>query len=86
MNLVTCPEKEHLKCQRYGPRNNDAVNMDVIERVAKSRESYYPDNEGIPVIKFYRDNKCVYMWFFDKREEKIRDAVYARLTTKVANA
>lgn len=80
MKFVICEEKSYLKNQKYGPRDNSPVNMSVIERIEKSRERYYPDNEGIPAIRFYRDGKIVYSWFFEKSEEKLRDSVFERLT------
>lgn len=78
--IVQCLKKLHLENHKYGPRDNDPVNMDVIERFSKSREHYYPDNEGIPVIKFYRNGKEVYQWMFEKREEKLRDEIFDDLT------
>lgn len=74
--IVQCSKKPHLKNHKYGPRDNSPVNLGVIERFSKSREHYYPDNEGIPVIKFYREGKEVYQWFFEKEEEKLRDEVF----------
>lgn len=77
--FVKCVEKSETTNTKYGPRSNDPVNLSVVERIAVGRERYYPDNEGIPVIEFYREGKQIYQWFFDKDEEKTRDKVFKRL-------
>jgi hypothetical protein len=77
--MILCSEKLKLNNAKYGPRENSPVNLSVIERIEKGRERYYPDNEGIPAIIFYRDGKNVYQWMFDKGEEQLRDKCFNRI-------
>ena len=80
--MVKCKEKPHLNNHKYGPRDNTPVNMDVIERAEKGRERYYPDNEGIPTINFFREGKLTYQWMFEKNEEALRDSCFERITNE----
>lgn len=82
--LVKCESKPHLKNTKYGPRNNDPINLSVIERVSKGRERYYPDNQGIPVIQFFRDGKLIYQWMFERDEENLRDITFENLLASKA--
>ena len=48
---------------------NDPVNIDLCTSMTKGRLKYYPDNIGLPTIKF---NGCASKWVFN--DEAVRDA------------
>lgn len=55
---------------------NDPINIDLVERVSKIKEKWYPDNEGTPAILF---RGLSYKWVYGKHQEKERDADYERI-------
>ena len=59
---------------RDGHITNHAVNIDLCTSLRKSRVHWYPDNTGIPSIKF---EGCDTEWVF--YNDKQRDEEYARL-------
>lgn len=75
MNLIK-PPKEHTQIPKYTDHTNEVINLDKIWSFKKSRETYYPDNEGIPTIRFWFGQDGFHSWFFDKNEETLRDDTY----------
>lgn len=72
-NFVECsvPEVEYLRGEKV---KNNAVNLDLCKFLRKTRYSWYPDNVGLPSIKF---EGCDTEWVF--KEETARDVEHARL-------
>lgn len=53
---------------------NHTVNLDLCQRLRKSKLAWYPDNEGLPAIDF---DGCDTKWAFKTEAE--RDAEYSRI-------
>jgi hypothetical protein len=53
---------------------NHAVNLDLCQKIRKTRLSWYPDNTGKPAIDF---DGCDAKWTFNTEAE--RDGEYSRL-------
>jgi len=69
MSNIVRPPKERSSYSKYSAHTNEAVNLDLVLTVTKAREAYYPDNEGIPVIRFWFGDKNYHQWYFDRGEE-----------------
>jgi hypothetical protein len=74
------PPHERVDSYKYKDHVNRAINRDKILSVHKTREHYYPDNEGIPVLRFWFGGKDYHDWYFDKGQENKRDALYRTLS------
>lgn len=61
-------------------RTNDPININIVRSVCKSREKYYPDNEGYPSIDFIFAHQDHITWVYEKEQEKIRDNDFQRIT------
>lgn len=63
------PRTPIIKCRGYSLDNNP-VNLSLCQSVQKGRISYYPDNTGIPCIKFLG---CNTEWAYTSAEERDKD-------------
>ncbi len=70
------PPKERTASRKYGDHTNSAVNAARVLTIEKSRMAYYPDNGGIPTIRFWFGGKDDHHWYFDHGEEERRDQCY----------
>lgn len=70
--FVTCstPKRKYRSSEIV----NHAVNIDLCQRVEKARVAWYPDNVGIPSIRFVG---CGTEWSYMSDAE--RDADYDRI-------
>lgn len=71
------PPYLHTTIPKYRCHLNPIINLDQVCRITKWRESWYPDNEGIPAIRFFfasRNDDCD--WYFDQWDEKLRNEVF----------
>ena len=73
------PPHSNINNSRYGQHQNAPVNIDKVLTITKSREHYYPDNDGIPVIFFWFGDNNKHQWFFDKGQENLRDKTYNQI-------
>lgn len=73
------PPKIKLTNESYSVHINQAVNLDNVYTVSISREHYYPDNEGIPVILFIFNNYST-SWYFEKGEDELAEKTYKIVT------
>ncbi len=73
--FITCSIDRRM----YGSSEliNHAVNIDLCRKIQKSRLQYYPDNTGIPSIKFAG---CDAEWVYKTDAE--RDADYLRIISE----
>lgn len=53
---------------------NKPVNLDLCKSIEKSRLAWYPDNTGLPAIKF---NGCDVEWAY--HDASVRDADFERI-------
>jgi hypothetical protein len=67
------PPKERTYNHKYKNHTNPPVNADRVLTMEAARQAYYPDNEGIPIIRFWFGGKDYAEWYFDKGEENSRD-------------
>lgn len=73
------PPKINIENTRYNTHKNQAVNLDNVYTVSISRENYYPDSEGIPVILFVFQGYS-HSWYFEKGEDKLVEKTYKIIT------
>jgi hypothetical protein len=59
---------------RGGILDNKPVNLTLCKSIKKDRLNYYPDNEGIPSIKF---DGCDVEWVYN--DEAMRDKDFNRV-------
>ena len=57
---------------------NPPINLDRIIYFVKGNESYYPDNTGVPSIRFIYDKDLEVIWWYHRHEE-MRDEDYKRI-------
>jgi hypothetical protein len=69
INKFISPPKERTSMPKYRDHTNEPVNLSTVTKVCASRERYYPDDEGIPVVKFTFVGGGNHLWYFDKGEE-----------------
>jgi hypothetical protein len=74
------PPSERTKNRRYSDHTNEAVNMLNVASIGCFRTSYYPDNEGIPIITFTYTSGLETDWYFDKGQEKLVKKTFNKLT------
>ena len=77
------PPYQRTQNYKYSGHTNLVVNEDRVMTIEKAREAYYPDNEGIPVIRFWFGGKDFHDWYFDKGKETERDSCYLELMVKL---
>jgi hypothetical protein len=70
--FITHPEGE-VKIGKYDFKNN-AINIELVTKTEKTREHYYPDNEGVPTLTFHFIGGTKEQWLF--RSEKLRDEMW----------
>ena len=56
---------------------NLPLNIDLVTKIIKTTVAHYPDNEGIPAIKFFGVDET---WVYDDIE--IRDSDYIKIINK----
>lgn len=66
---------------RYGSHKNLAVNLDLCRAIEKDKLKWYPDNDGVPSIKFIG---CKAEWIFQSMEE--RDEAYEKIAENTYKA
>lgn len=76
------PVKTNIDHSKYKNHKNLPVNAERILTISAAREAWYPDNEGIPVIRFWFGDKDYHDWFFEKGFEEIRDRVIESLLSR----
>lgn len=76
---ITKPPHENVSITKYSNHTNSSVNLDKVLLIKKTREAYYPDNEGIPAIQFWFGGNDYHLWYFDKGRESSRDIIYDEL-------
>jgi hypothetical protein len=61
---------------------NHPININLIVRIRKAKEAYYPDNTGIPAIEFDTEQKTdrQLKWCYNKQQD--RDEDYERILKK----
>mgnify|MGYP000327237363 CR=1 FL=1 len=57
---------------------NHPVNINLIVQVKKGKESWYPDNEGTPSIKFKSTVRDI-VWVYASYQKRNRDEDYERI-------
>jgi hypothetical protein len=57
---------------KYGKYDivNHIVNISLCKGIEKFQEKYYPDNEGIPALKF---KGCDIRWIFPNKNERQKE-------------
>ena len=55
---------------------NNPVNLNLCQSISKSRLKYYPDNTGVPSIRF---KGCDTEWVYDSAKE--RDIEFDRISS-----
>lgn len=73
------PPHEHIDNHKYKDHTNRTINRELVISMERSRQHYYPDNEGIPTIIFWFGEKTKEIWYFDKGSEAFRDKVFIDL-------
>lgn len=72
MKLIAAPK--YTKQNKYGSQHkNHVINLANVNCMIKTRMHWYPDNEGVPSIKFSFPNDVV-EWIFDT--DDLRDRAY----------
>lgn len=70
----SCEQTEY----RGNKITNGAVNIDIVAQVSKYNESWYPDNEGTPAIRFCSGDSIIH-WIYGKDQLANRDADYEKI-------
>lgn len=73
--FIECPIKS-ITYLRNDKVENKAINLSMCTSIKKSRLHWYPDNSGIPSIKFFYNENDYNEWAFGWHQEKDRDAIY----------
>jgi hypothetical protein len=76
MVLFVTPPEQEIQYVRGEIINNWPVNLELCTELVKIRVRWYPDNRGLPGIKF---NGCDSEWAFTSEEE--RDQVFNSLAS-----
>lgn len=74
MNQFIKPPFEKLNYGRYENRINIPINLANVNGIEKYQLKYYPDNDGVPGIKFLgtetKKNEDGIIWIFHNVEER----------------
>lgn len=76
------PPYKNTKNHKYKDHTNCIINLDNVTAIESAREAYYPDNEGIPSIRFHTVGEQQ-IWYFDREDEKLRDTTIKKLCTEI---
>lgn len=68
--MLLYPENKNVANHMYKDHVNKVVNLNNVTTASVKREAYYPDNEGIPVVRFDFIDGSSHDWYFDKGQEK----------------
>ena len=71
------PNIEKVRNHRYSSHENKAINIYGVMSISKSHINHYPDNKGIPTLRFWFNENMSEDWYFDTEEE--RDRVYKKI-------
>lgn len=78
VHFIQCVRSEIT--YRHSPVQNNPVNLALCKSIQKGRLIWYPDNEGLPTIKF---NGCDTEWTFYKDEE--RDLEFEKIAKMISD-
>lgn len=56
---------------------NDPINIELVTQVSKFHKKWYPDNTGIPALKFHGIDKT---WVYENEQD--RDDDYDKIVNK----
>lgn len=58
---------------------NDPINIGNVNQISKDRLHFYPDNDGIPTIRFKMNGGEDLIWHYNKKDERIRNEDFQKI-------